>query len=166
MKCAVFDGGGIQPDIYCESNHGISSGSNVGADLCVGMALSWCFVAKRLRKFTLFFDNALTIPSYLQRRFADREDIVMEGRDIGSVVFPDTPHKFYIDASEEVRAQRRSKEGLDDSIKERDRIDSTRTESPLKVADDAAVIDSSDLTIEGVAEEILGRLAPAGILPA
>ena len=101
----------------------------------------------------------------LQRRFADREDIVMEGRDIGSVVFPDTPYKFYIDASEEVRAQRRSKEGLDDSIKERDRIDSTRAESPLVISDDAKVVDSSDLTIDGVTDEILGNLAGSGITP-
>ena len=89
----------------------------------------------------------------------------MEGRDIGSVVFPDTPYKFYIDASEEVRAQRRSKEGLDDSIKERDRIDSTRTESPLVISEDAQVVDSSDLTIDGVADEILRHLAASGILP-
>ena len=101
----------------------------------------------------------------LQRGFADRENIVMEGRDIGSVVFPDTPYKFYIDASEEVRAQRRSKEGLDDSIKERDRIDSTRAESPLVVAEDAQVVDSSDLTIDGVADEILRHLAASGITP-
>lgn len=93
-----------------------------------------------------------------QRSYAERDDLVMEGRDIGSAVFPQTPYKFYVDASPEVRAQRRAAQGEGDSIAHRDRIDSTRRASPLMIAEDAQVIDSSRLTIEGVVGEIIGRL--------
>ena len=98
-----------------------------------------------------------------QRAYADRHDIVMEGRDIGSVVFPDTPYKFYIDASPEVRARRRAQQGLADSVTTRDKIDSTRRTSPLIIAEDAHVIDSSNLTVEGVVGEIFGRLKQKGL---
>ena len=100
----------------------------------------------------------------LQREYASRCDSVMEGRDIGSIVFPDTPYKFYIDASEEVRAARRAKQGLKDSIGQRDKQDSTRRNSPLVIAEDAHVIDSSHLTIDGVTGEIIGRLKMKGCL--
>jgi len=98
-----------------------------------------------------------------QRAFANERDLVMEGRDIGSVVFPDTPYKFYIDASPEVRAARRAKQGLSDAINERDKVDSTRRTSPLVIAEDAHVIESSHLTIDGVVGEIIGRLKLAGL---
>jgi cytidylate kinase len=78
----------------------------------------------------------------------------MEGRDIGSVVFPDTPYKFYIDASPEVRERRRRAEGIDDSIAARDKMDSSRKASPLVIPNDATVVDSSHLTIE----EVVGKL--------
>ena len=99
----------------------------------------------------------------LQRTYAVGLDIVMEGRDIGSVVFPETRFKFYIDASAEVRAQRRARQGLQDSILNRDKIDSSRRASPLIIAEDAHVIDSSYLTIDGVAGEIIGRLKQKGL---
>lgn len=98
-----------------------------------------------------------------QRAFAFDYDVVMEGRDIGSAVFPETPYKFYIDASAEVRAQRRARQGLQDSIASRDKLDSTRRTSPLVIAEDAHVIDSSNLTIEGVVGEIFGRLKQKGL---
>jgi len=98
-----------------------------------------------------------------QRAFAFDYDVVMEGRDIGSAVFPETPYKFYIDASAEVRAQRRARQGLQDSIASRDKQDSTRRTSPLVIAEDAHVIDSSNLTIEGVVGEIFGRLKQKGL---
>jgi cytidylate kinase len=98
-----------------------------------------------------------------QRAFATERDLVMEGRDIGSVVFPDTPYKFYIDASPEVRAARRAKQGLADAITERDKVDSTRRTSPLVIAEDAHVIESSHLTIDGVVGEIIGRLKLNGL---
>lgn len=101
-----------------------------------------------------------------QRAFADARDVVMEGRDIGSVVFPDTPYKFYVDASPEVRAQRRAKQGLTDSVATRDKFDSSRRTSPLIIAEDAHVIDSSHLTVDGVVGEIVGRLKLKGLLPA
>ena len=97
------------------------------------------------------------------REYASERDVVMEGRDIGSVVFPDTPYKFYIDASPEVRLRRRQAQGLRDQIAARDRADSSRRASPLIIAEDAHVIDSSNLTIEGVVGEIVGRLKIKGM---
>jgi cytidylate kinase len=98
-----------------------------------------------------------------QRAYAVSHDLVMEGRDIGSVVFPETPFKFYVDASPEVRAMRRQKQGLADSIAQRDKFDSSRRTSPLIIAEDAHVIDSSHLTIDGVVGEIIGRLKQKGL---
>src|SRR3954470_1593579 len=97
------------------------------------------------------------------RHYALDHDLVVEGRDIGSVVFPDTPFKFYIDASPEVRSRRRAAEGQRDEIAARDRVDSSRRASPLIIAEDAHVIDSSHLTIDGVAGEIIGRLKNKGL---
>ena len=97
------------------------------------------------------------------RAYAEEQDVVMEGRDIGSVVFPDTPYKFYIDASPDVRLRRRAAQGQDDQIAARDRADSSRRNSPLTIAEDALVIDSSNLTIEGVVGEIVGRLKLKGL---
>ena len=99
-----------------------------------------------------------------QREYAVGHDVVMEGRDIGSAVFPETPYKFYIDASPEVRAQRCAKQGLQDAIAARDRQDSSRRTSPLIIAEDAHVIDSSHLTIDGVVGEIIGRLKLKGLV--
>jgi cytidylate kinase len=98
-----------------------------------------------------------------QRAYAYQDDLVMEGRDIGSVVFPHTPFKFYIDASLEVRAARRARQGLVDEIGVRDRRDSSRRASPLIIAEDAHVIDSSNLTVDGVVGEIIGRLKLKGL---
>lgn len=98
-----------------------------------------------------------------QRMFAEEHDLVMEGRDIGSVVFPDTPYKFYIDASPEVRAQRRALQGLADNPAARDKVDSSRRASPLVLAEDAHMVDSSKLTIDGVVGEIIGRLKLKGL---
>jgi cytidylate kinase len=97
------------------------------------------------------------------RAYANEHDIVMEGRDIGSIVFPDTLYKFYIDASPDVRLRRRQAQGLRDQIAARDRADSSRRASPLIIAEDAHVIDSSNLTIEGVVGEIIGRLKMKGM---
>jgi CMP/dCMP kinase len=109
-----------------------------------------------------------TVPE-VRRRLVERmressagHDLVIEGRDIGSVVFPDTPYKFYIDASPEVRARRRAAQGHRDEIAQRDRADSSRAASPLIIAKDAEVIDTSHVTVEQVADEILGRLKRKG----
>lgn len=98
-----------------------------------------------------------------QRAYAATNDLVMEGRDIGSVVFPETLYKFYVDASPDVRAMRRARQGLTDSIAQRDKFDSSRRTSPLIIAEDAHVIDSSNLTIDGVVGEIIGRLKQKGL---
>jgi cytidylate kinase len=92
------------------------------------------------------------------RDYVTKHDLVIEGRDIGTVVFPDTPYKFYVDASLEVRAQRRAAQGLRDEIAQRDRADSSRAASPLIVAKDAEVIDTSHLTVGQVVDEIVKRL--------
>jgi cytidylate kinase len=92
------------------------------------------------------------------RDYARKHDLVVEGRDIGSVVFSETPYKFYIDASPEVRAQRRAAQGHRDEIARRDQADSSRATSPLVVAKDAEVIDTSNLTVEQVVDEIVKRL--------
>jgi CMP/dCMP kinase len=97
------------------------------------------------------------------RECAKADNVVMEGRDIGSVVFPETPFKFYIDASPEVRVQRRWAEGQRDEIAARDRADSSRAASPLIVAPDAEVIDTSTLAIDGVVNEIMRRLRQKGL---
>ncbi|HEX2064707.1 MAG TPA: (d)CMP kinase [Acidimicrobiales bacterium] len=90
---------------------------------------------------------------------------VVEGRDIGSVVFPDADLKVYLTASDEVRAERRSKDSEDQDVEavaaelaRRDRLDSTRSESPLAPAADAVVIDTSDRTVDEVVEEVIGLL--------
>lgn len=97
------------------------------------------------------------------RRYAATNDLVMEGRDIGSAVFPQTPFKFYIDASPEIRLRRREAQGQRDRINARDEADSSRRASPLIIAEDAHVIDSSSLTIDGVVGEIIGRLKLKGL---
>ena len=101
-----------------------------------------------------------------QRRIGQRGKIVMVGRDIGTVVLPDADLKIYLDATAEERARRRydeivarnGKANYDAILKrviERDRIDSTRDVAPLKVAEDAVVLDSDKLSADEVFEQIL-----------
>ena len=94
---------------------------------------------------------------------AQSHDLIVEGRDIGSVVFPDTPYKFYLNASPQVRLQRRAAQGGRDEITMRDRVDSSRPVSPLVIAKDAHVIDTSHLTIQEVINEIVGVLEKMGL---
>lgn len=93
-----------------------------------------------------------------QREYNSREAVVMEGRDIGTVVFPTTPFKYFVTASEEVRAARRAAQGLTDSIAERDRRDSSRACAPLTQAPDARLVDTSDMSIEQVVALIVGDI--------
>ena len=96
------------------------------------------------------------------RRYAEKNDLVMEGRDIGSVVFPETPFKFYIDASpESVCAVARRRDSAIESPRATRRF--VAAASPLIIAEDAHVIDSSNLTIDGVVGEIVGRLKLKGL---
>lgn len=105
----------------------------------------------------------------LQRSLAEKQRIVMEGRDIGSVVFPDAAWKFFVTASPEVRAKRRldqSKESYSSatleeiarSIAERDRIDSERPVAPLKQCEDAILVDSSNMNVEETVAFIAERI--------
>jgi len=94
----------------------------------------------------------------LLRSLVVRHDLVMEGRDIGSVVFPDTRWKFYLDASPEERARRRAKEGSIDPVAERDRLDSTRATAPLMIAQGATVIDTTHLDLNQVIATVLAHL--------
>jgi cytidylate kinase len=98
-----------------------------------------------------------------QREYLAHGNLVMEGRDIGTAVFPGTPHKFYIDASPEIRARRRAAQGQEDEITARDRIDATRKHSPLMVAPDAAVIDTSAMSIGEVVDAVLSELRRRGL---
>jgi cytidylate kinase len=98
----------------------------------------------------------------LQRDYLKHTHVVMEGRDIGSVVFPDTPFKIYIDADPAVRDGRRSDDGEIDSVAQRDAADSSRKTAPLKIADGASILDTSALSIQGVAEAAIGILRKQG----
>ena len=101
----------------------------------------------------------------MQRKLGENQNVVMEGRDITTVVFPNADVKIYLTASPEVRAKRRYdemiKKGISityedtlKSITERDNIDMNKPVGALKIADDAIVIDSSNLTIDEVYEKI------------
>ena len=104
-------------------------------------------------------------------------DLVVEGRDIGSVVFPDSPARFYLDAEPEERARRRhleeqqkgiarhDQQAVMASLLNRDRIDSSRAVAPLRIADGATVIDSTRMPIDEVLEAVRARL-PADWLAA
>jgi len=93
-----------------------------------------------------------------QRALVAIGPLVMEGRDIGSVVFPDSPHKIYVDASAEVRASRRSAQGLADQVAERDRLDKERKTSPLVIPEGAVVIDNSHITLDQAVEQVIAAL--------
>jgi cytidylate kinase len=93
-----------------------------------------------------------------QREWADEHGGgVIEGRDIGSVVFPRADLKVYLTASVAERARRRPEEGAD-AVARRDRFDSTRPVSPLGVADGARVIDTTDRPVEDIVDEVMGWL--------
>ena len=116
--------------------------------------------------------KAAAVREYLvaiQQSTAEKYDMVMDGRDIGTVVLPDSPAKFYMTASVEERARRRQAQlhaaGIDSDIEAlkaeiaaRDKNDSEREHSPLRMADDAVLIDNSSLTEEEVNEMILERV--------
>ncbi len=112
-----------------------------------------------------------------QRLFGRRGNVVMVGRDIGTVVMPDAPLKLYIVASAAERARRRWHDRLEQGqhadyteiladVNRRDEIDSTRTHSPLRPADDALVVDSTNRAPEEVLDEILDLAAKAGVVAA
>lgn len=109
----------------------------------------------------------------LQRKISRNKNVVMDGRDVGTVIFPSANMKFYITASVDERAERRYNElklkGYDaeiqdikSQIEKRDHIDSTRTESPLSIASDAIIIDTTGKCVEEVLAEVVYNIEAKG----
>ena len=105
----------------------------------------------------------------LQRQIGNNGNMVTEGRDQGTVVFPDARHKFFVTANLEARARRRQRElahkGVNqplsvvmDQLRQRDERDEQRAHAPMKPADDALVVDTSDLTIAQVVDALTKRI--------
>lgn len=105
----------------------------------------------------------------IQRKVASQMSVIMEGRDIGTVVLPNATNKFFLTASAEERTNRRYKENLEKGIatdynqllievKERDLRDTTRAHSPLKQAPDAVFVDSTNMTIEQVVQTMMEHI--------
>ena len=139
--------------------------------------LDGCEVTKQIRepRVTRFVSDVAKIKGVrevmlkLQRSLGRKSDSVLEGRDIGTVVFPDADKKFYLDAKFDVRVDRRYKELKETSsqvkceevagdLHNRDTIDSSREFAPLKKAEDAVYIDTTSLGIEEVVEAVLSYL--------
>ena len=110
----------------------------------------------------------------IQRKIAEGKNVIMEGRDIGTAVFPNADVKIYLDATPEERAKRRllqnKEKGIQTSyeevlanIKDRDYRDSTRKVAPLKKAEDAVYIDSSNMTIEEVVDRVITLIKLASL---
>jgi CMP/dCMP kinase len=104
-----------------------------------------------------------------QRSLTSFGNMVMEGRDIGSVVFPDTPHKFYLDANPDVRARRRAcdlevmkvqanQAGVAQELQRRDKLDSTRQTAPLQIAPGATIVDNSKQGADAAAKIIVDHI--------
>ena len=103
----------------------------------------------------------------MQRKMGENANIIMEGRDIGTVIFPDADVKIYLDASLEERARRRYKQNIEkgitdetyeevlENIKQRHILETTRKINPLRRADDAILIDTTTLTIEEVKNKVI-----------
>lgn len=132
-------------------------------------------VTKRIRESDInhFVSPVSVIPIVreklleIQRKMAQGKNVIMEGRDIGTVVFPNANVKIYLDASPEERAKRRVKQNQEKgmtttyeevltSIMDRDKRDATRKIAPLKRAQDAIYIDSTNNTVEEVVDRIVG----------
>lgn len=126
----------------------------------------------RLPNASMAASNVSAVPAVraflfgLQKDMAKKNNVIMDGRDIGTVILPDAQLKIFLTASAEVRAKRRfdelnergtpvEYETLLDEIKQRDYNDSHRAAAPLKAAPDAVLLDSSDMTLEEVVEKIV-----------
>ena len=109
-----------------------------------------------------------------QRDFFTAKGLIADGRDMGTVIFPAAPLKFYLIANAEIRAQRRQKQlqrqGIDVSMRDllreiesRDERDSNRSVAPMKPAEDAVIIDTSNLSIEQVHQEMMKHVKQRGL---
>ncbi len=138
---------------------------------CVGDAI-------RTPEMSMYASAVSALPSVraflldTQRAFARRSSVIMDGRDIGTVVLPDADVKIFLTASDEVRAQRRLKELLEkgqtvtfeevlSDMRARDLADSTRAAAPLKIADDAKLLDNSELDFDGTVAAALDIISAA-----
>jgi len=156
----------------------IASRSNIelqqGEDGTLAVLLDGRDVSSKIRepRITRFVSDVAKIKGVrkvllgLQRKFGERSSCVLDGRDIGTVVFPDADKKFYIDAEFSERVKRRYKElkdlgqevtleGIESDLHNRDTIDSNREFAPLKKADDALCIDTTNMSIDEVVEKAL-----------
>lgn len=152
----AFDSDGDNPKIYME-------GEDISAEIRspeMDMLSSTVSAVKEVRE-------AMT---GLQRRIGNAAGLVAEGRDMGTVVFPDSPHKFFITASPSIRAERRyneriargeniTREYVKNELIKRDEQDSKRLIAPLQPAKDAIIIDTSNLDIDQVINEIIKNIA-------
>ncbi|SHF13329.1 (d)CMP kinase [Alkalibacter saccharofermentans] len=143
-------------DIYFKDNEIYLDGENVKIQIRSPQV-------NRLVSVISKIDEIRKIMVAKQKKISESSDVIMDGRDIGTVVMPDADYKFYLDASIEIRAKRRfeemddksammSFESLKKEIAKRDEEDKNRKTGPLKVAEDAVVIDTSGLEIDQVVE--------------
>lgn len=149
----------------------------LGGGLCTKVFLDGQDISEEIRspKVTAQVSAVAKIPGVrnamveLQRRLAQGKNVVAEGRDVGTQVFPKAEKKFFLVATAKERAKRRHKEfqqkgydldlcSLERDIASRDAIDSTRKDSPLRKADDAILIDTTGKSIEEVALELLDHI--------
>jgi cytidylate kinase len=173
--------------LYLIQNN-INSNENINHSILDNIALEQIYKDKKLTiylndidvsekirgfKVSVNVSNYAKIPEirnfvYKQlRKSVKSNSLVIDGRDIGTVVFPDATFKFFLSADPKIRAERRHKqindksvklESIEEEIKSRDNTDSTRKIAPLKKADDAYEIDVTFLTIDQVFEKILHKI--------
>ena len=172
LKCIE---GNINPDHLSELEHILSQttfkfGGKDGADLFmdsvnISSRITTVEVTESVSRISAIPIVRKKLVEY-QREMADEIDVVLEGRDIGTVVFPDADYKFFLIADIFERAKRRMKEmevkgeivslaELTEELKERDRKDSTREHSPMKKAEDAVEIDTTGLSINEQVNHII-----------
>lgn len=148
--------------IYFKNNHIYLDGINVDKEIRENRISKYVSDIAKIKEVRCEMVN-------LQRQLSKESNVIMDGRDIGTVVLPHANFKFFITASPEVRADRRYKELLLKGekvtyeqvlkeIKTRDKIDSTREVAPLKKAEDAYEIDTTNMTIQEVVNKIISTI--------
>jgi cytidylate kinase len=156
---------------------------NIPAIIKISRQVVYEFIDTTHLRDTIVSDNVAIIAQIpevrqiaqdIQREYAETYNVVVEGRDIGTMVFPQAEYKFYLDASVEVRTERRyqeliskgelcDKEEIKQSIIARDTYDSSREHSPLRPADDAIIVDTGNLSIEEVLNTLIQYINPTHI---
>lgn len=168
-----LDNGYVRPDGTLDKAELIASLDNIHIDFAIQSdgtqhtVLDGTDVENEIRRLRVsnVVSDVAAVPEVrhrlveMQQALGRHRGIVMDGRDIGTTVFPDAELKIFVDASAQTRAQRRFKELVDkgsqvsyedvlSNVVRRDNIDRTRSESPLRCADDALRLDNSDMTVE------------------